>query len=206
MVLGVGAAEAVVAGVGVAAPVVAGALGAGAGVAGAASFFLNGFAMRALVPLMAPHDFLRIAEESSVTSRSERVSDGGFRRTPTAARREALRRPATSRPHERGMVTMFAAANVAPSILLGAYHGMRLWCSWRCRRVCASGSSSRYHSVARAFAPKLGLPPSGAMKAVLTRPRQRAVVKELAMAGELGSGAGARVTEAVGRGTRGGFR
>lgn len=30
-----------------------------------------------------------------------------------------------------------------------------------------------------AFAPKLGLPPFGTMKAVLTRPRQRAVVRDL---------------------------
>lgn len=53
--------------------------------------------------------------------------EGGLSKTQRAASLDSFLLPAKSRPHESGMVTMLAAARVMPTILLGAYHGMRLW-------------------------------------------------------------------------------
>ena len=52
--------------------------------------------------------------------------DGGLRRTPRHARREALRLPANRKAHERGIVMMLAAATAAPMTRPGAYQGSRL--------------------------------------------------------------------------------
>lgn len=115
----------------------------------------------------------RIACVNSVINKADNVIVGGLARTPMAHRRLAFRFAENKNAQDKGMLRILAAASVIPKRRFAEHHGRRLALSWRYKRDCASGRTSRYHKVASVFAARLAPPPSGLIKAVDMWPRQR---------------------------------